>query len=142
MEVERAVRAERTFCWMSRFSSVWECGCSEDEVEVARHSSAACVSPIFSNSNVLRIHISSISASVVAGSGSKVARCRLAVSNSPISTSSPATLMPKSLNLLFHILNASSSFSLLAFCANVLHSEDKAYKPMIALLCASAVPKT
>lgn len=134
-EEEKWVSASRTCFCRLRLSSVVE--------QVARQCFAACVSPILSKRNVFRIHILSVSSvSLTVVEEDKVSRCRLAVSNSPISMSSPATLRPKSSNLFFQTSKAGLSFSVLAFCARVRHSEDKAYSPMIALLCISAVPST
>ena len=118
---------------MSRSASV-----VAEEAE-ARHCSAAFVSPSLSKSRVLRIHILTFSSSsMLVESEDKVSKCRFAVSNSPISSNSPATRRPRSCNLAFHSAKLASSDSVLAFAARVRHSVDNAYNPMIVLLCTSA----
>lgn len=94
---------------------IWCCRVGEEDAveEALKQASAACVSPILSRRSVFLIHILSFWS--VSSAEDKVSKCLLAVSNSPISTSSPATLNPRSANLCFHILNAVSSFSPLAF---------------------------
>jgi hypothetical protein len=123
----------RIWSWMVRSVSVVE----EEEAE-ERDFSAACTSPNLSKRRVLRIRIlPSSSPFPVVAAKDKVSKCRLAVSNSPISINSPATLRPKSLNLDFQVAKPASSFSDFAFAAKVRHSVLKAYNPMIVLRCTS-----